>query len=73
MLRRTICAMDKNKSGKPVNQVVRLTRHCGKPFVARKINGQWISTPLMRPALGPVPEGGGKVIWIEGIPPRGRM
>jgi len=64
VLRRKISAM-KNKSGKtPVNQVVTLVRMCGKPFVLRRVRGKPKAFPLALPDLGPVPEDGGKVLWM---------
>lgn len=56
--------MDKNKSGKPVNQVVTLVRMCGKPFVLRRVRGKPKAFPLALPDLGQVPEGGGQVLWM---------
>lgn len=63
--RRNISAMDMNNSGKSVNQVVSLVRMCGKPFVLRRVDGKPKAFPLNVPDLGPVPERGGQVLWME--------
>lgn len=64
-LRRTICAMETNNSGRGAeNGVVSLVRMCGKPFVVRRIDGRVKARPLPIPVLGPVPEGGGRVLWM---------
>ena len=62
--RRKISAMDMNNSGKSVNQVVSLVRMCGKPFVLRRVDGKPKAFTLSLPDLGPVPAGGGKVLWM---------
>jgi len=64
--RRKISAMDMNNSGKSVNQVVSLVRMCGKPFVLRRVDGKPKASPLALPDLGPVPAGGGQVLWLWG-------
>lgn len=62
---RKISAMDMNNSGKSVNQVVSLVRMCGKPFLLRRVDGKPKAFPLNVPDLGPVPECGGQVLWME--------
>jgi len=57
--------MDNNNSGMTArNGVVTLVRMCGKPFVLRRVDGRPKAFPLTLPDLGPVPEGGGKVLWM---------
>jgi len=58
--------MDKNSAGKSVNNVVTLVRMCGKPFVLRRVEGRAKAFPLTLPDLGPVPVGGGQVLWMWG-------
>lgn len=58
--------MDNNNSGMVArNGVVTLVRMCGKPFVLRRVDGKPKAFPLNVPDLGPVPERGGQVLWIE--------
>jgi len=46
--------------------VVTLVRLCGKPFVLRRVDGKAKAFPLNLPDLGPVPDGGGQVLWLWG-------
>jgi len=46
--------------------VVTLVRMWGRPFVLRRVEGQPKAFPLTLPDLGPVPEGGGQVLWMWG-------
>ncbi|KOQ69960.1 hypothetical protein ABW43_07460 [Stenotrophomonas maltophilia] len=67
LLQRTICAMEMNYSESSARDgVVRLIRECGMPFVLRRIDGEVKAFPLTLPNLGPVPEGGGQVLWMWG-------
>jgi len=57
--------METNCSGKTAtDRVVTLVRMCGKPFVLRRVDGKPKAFPLPLPDLGPVPEGGGRVLWM---------
>ncbi|HEL5025699.1 TPA: hypothetical protein UOA81_000868 [Stenotrophomonas maltophilia] len=59
--------MDKNCSKKNARDgVVTLVRMCGKPFVLRRVDGKAKAFPLNLPDLGPVPDGGGQVLWMWG-------
>lgn len=67
MERRTICAMEMNYSESSARDgVVTLVRMCGKPFVLRRVDGKAKAFPLNLPDLGPVPDGGGQVLWMWG-------
>lgn len=67
MGQRSICAMEMNYSESSARDgVVTLVRLCGKAFALRRINGELKVRPLPLPDLGPVPEGGGKVMWLWG-------
>lgn len=70
--RRTIGAMDTKNSGNLVNKVVTLVRMRGKPFVLRRVHGKPKASALTLPDLGPVPEGGGQVLWLWGAVDGGR-
>lgn len=67
MGRRSICAMEMNYSESSARDgVVTLVRLCGKPFVLRRVDGKAKAFPLNLPDLGPVPDGGGQVLWLWG-------
>ena len=59
--------METNESGMTARDgVVTLTRMCGKAFALRREDGKVKARPIPLPDLGPVPVGGGKVLWMWG-------